>query len=174
MAALTPEALLDRFDDLPGLVADRLIGFRGGGKFRAICFVPIPLACLTTCRRCCWPHKQRMTEIFHLAVSPSRNPSRTTGNRGGALSVLRHGRLHRYNVAAGELGETALLEQEFAAQMGAKYCLGRGLGRLCAGHMALRAVGVGPGDPVLTNAFTLAPVPGSIASVGSRSRCLWA
>ncbi|MEY8842547.1 aminotransferase, partial [Cribrihabitans sp. XS_ASV171] len=27
-----------------------------------------------------------------------------------ALAVLRHGRLHRYNLAPGELGETALLE----------------------------------------------------------------
>jgi dTDP-4-amino-4,6-dideoxygalactose transaminase len=32
---------------------------------------------------------------------------------------------------------------------------------------ALRALGVRPGDKVLTNAFTLAPVPGSIASVGA-------
>ena len=33
---------------------------------------------------------------------------------------------------------------------------------------ALRALQVGPGDPVLSNAFTLAPVPGAIASVGAR------
>ena len=32
-----------------------------------------------------------------------------------ALVVMRHGRLHRYNVESGELGEAALLEQEFAA-----------------------------------------------------------
>lgn len=32
---------------------------------------------------------------------------------------------------------------------------------------ALRALGVKPGDKVLTNAFTLAPVPGAIASVGA-------
>ena len=30
--------------------------------------------------------------------------------------------------------------------------------------LALRALGIGPGDRVLTNAFTLAPVPGAIAS----------
>ena len=29
-------------------------------------------------------------------------------------------------------------------------------------------MGVGPGEPVLTNAFTLAPVPGSIAAIGAR------
>ena len=83
-----------------------------------------------------------------------------------ALAVLRHGRLHRYNVAEGEAGETALLEQEFAAQMGAEYCLAVASGGYALAT-ALRAVGVKPGDRVLTNAFTLAPVPGSIASVGA-------
>ncbi|MDU8910531.1 DegT/DnrJ/EryC1/StrS family aminotransferase [Aestuariicoccus sp. MJ-SS9] len=83
-----------------------------------------------------------------------------------ALEVLRHGRLHRYNTAPGELSETALLEQEFAAQTGAKYCLAVASGGY-AMATALRAVGIGPGDKVLTNAFTLAPVPGSIASVGA-------
>ncbi|SLN33832.1 L-glutamine:2-deoxy-scyllo-inosose aminotransferase [Falsiruegeria litorea R37] len=84
-----------------------------------------------------------------------------------ALAVLRHGRLHRYNVAEGELGETALLEQEFAAQTGAKYCLAVASGGY-AMATAMRAVGVQPGDAVLTNAFTLAPVPGAIASVNAR------
>ncbi|KIC10108.1 aminotransferase [Leisingera sp. ANG-M1] len=83
-----------------------------------------------------------------------------------ALAVLRHGRLHRYNVADGEEGETALLEQEFADQMGAKYCLAVASGGYALA-ISLRAVGVKPGDKVLTNAFTLAPVPGSIASVGA-------
>ncbi len=84
-----------------------------------------------------------------------------------AVDVLRHGRLHRYNVAPTELSETALLEQEFAAQTGAKYCLAVASGGYALAT-ALRAIGVQPGDPVLTNAFTLAPVPGAIASVGAR------
>ena len=83
-----------------------------------------------------------------------------------AVAVMRSGRLHRYNTAAGELAETALLEQEFAAQVGAKYCLAVASGGY-AMATALRAVGVKPGDKVLTNAFTLAPVPGSIAAVGA-------
>ena len=83
-----------------------------------------------------------------------------------ALTVMQHGRLHRYNVEPGELGETALLEQEFAAQTGAKYCLAVASGGYALAT-ALRAVGVKHGDKVLTNAFTLAPVPGSIASVGA-------
>ncbi len=83
-----------------------------------------------------------------------------------ALAVLRHGRLHRYNTAPGETAETALLEQEFAAFTGARYCLAVASGGYALG-CALRAVGVVPGDRVLTNAFTLAPVPGAIASVGA-------
>ena len=84
-----------------------------------------------------------------------------------AIAVLRHGRLHRYNTAAGEIAEAALLEEEFASLMGAKYCLAVASGGYALG-CALRAVGVQAGDPVLTNAFTLAPVPGAIASVGAR------
>lgn len=83
-----------------------------------------------------------------------------------AMAVLNGGRLHRYNTAPGELSETALLEQEFAASVSAKYCLAVASGGY-AMATALRALGVGPGDKVLTNAFTLAPVPGSIASVNA-------
>jgi dTDP-4-amino-4,6-dideoxygalactose transaminase len=83
-----------------------------------------------------------------------------------AVEVLRHGRLHRYNTTAGEIAETALLEEEFAALTGARYCLAVGSGGI-AMTTALRAAGVGPGTKVLTNAFTLAPVPGAIAAVGA-------
>jgi dTDP-4-amino-4,6-dideoxygalactose transaminase len=84
-----------------------------------------------------------------------------------AMAVLRHGRLHRYNTAPGEVAETALLEEEFAALTGARYCLAVASGGY-AMATALRALQVRPGDPVLSNAFTLAPVPGSIASIGAR------
>ncbi|THD82814.1 aminotransferase [Aliigemmobacter aestuarii] len=83
-----------------------------------------------------------------------------------ALRVMRSGRLHRYNTVEGETAEAALLEQEFAAQTGAKYCLAVASGGYALA-CALRAVGVAPGDRVLTNAFTLAPVPGAIASLGA-------
>jgi dTDP-4-amino-4,6-dideoxygalactose transaminase len=84
-----------------------------------------------------------------------------------AMAVLRHGRLHRYNTAPGEVAETVLLEEEFAAYVGAKYCLALASGG-AAMACALRALQVRPGDPVLSNAFTLAPVPGAIASLGAR------
>ena len=83
-----------------------------------------------------------------------------------ALRVLRSGRLHRYNTVPGELSETALLEQDFAAFTGARYCLAVASGGYAL-SCALRAVGVRPGDRVLSNAFTLAPVPGAIAAVGA-------
>ena len=83
-----------------------------------------------------------------------------------ALAVLRHGRLHRYNLSGDESGEVALLEQEFADAMGAKYCLAVTSGGY-AMATALRAIGVSPGDTVLSNAFTLAPVPGAIAGVAA-------
>ncbi len=83
-----------------------------------------------------------------------------------ALAVLQHGRLHRYNTAGDEIAETALLEEEFAAQTGARFCLAVASGGY-AMTTALRACGIGHGDTVLTNAFTLAPVPGAIAAVGA-------
>lgn len=83
-----------------------------------------------------------------------------------ALAVLRHGRLHRYNTVGDEISETAALEEEFAAYTGARYCLAVASGGYALG-CALRALGVGPGDRVLTNAFTLAPVPGAVAAVGA-------
>ena len=82
-----------------------------------------------------------------------------------ANAVMRSGRLHRYNTAPDEISETAQLEEEFAAATGAKYCLAVASGGY-AMTTALRASGVKHGDKVLTNAFTLAPVPGAIAAVG--------
>ncbi len=84
-----------------------------------------------------------------------------------ALRVMQSGRLHRYNTAPGEVAETVLLEQEFAASIGANYCLAVASGGYAIAT-ALRACGVKPGDNVLTNAFTLAPVPGAIAGLGAR------
>jgi len=83
-----------------------------------------------------------------------------------ALAVMGHGRLHRYNTVDGEISEAALLEEEFATYTGASYCLAVASGGY-AMTTALRACGIGHGDKVLTNAFTLAPVPGAIAAVGA-------
>lgn len=105
-----------------------------------------------------------MTEIFKGSFT-QQEPIPEEGIE-AAVAVMRHGRLHRYNVADGELGETALLEQEFAEFTGAKYALAVASGGYAMGA-ALRAIGVGPGDKVLSNGFTLAPVPGAIVAVNA-------
>ncbi len=84
-----------------------------------------------------------------------------------AERVLRTAALHRYQSDEGQLSETALLEQAFAAWQGSAFCIALASGGQ-AMQLALRAVGVTAGDPVLTNAFTLAPVPGAIWAVGGK------
>ena len=85
-----------------------------------------------------------------------------------AAAVMRSGRLHRYNVVDGEVPETVALENEFAAYMGARFCLACTSGGYAL-QTALRAFGVSPGEPVLTNGFTLSPVPGAIAAAGGEA-----
>ena len=109
-------------------------------------------------------HHPPMTERFHGTFT-QQEPIPEEGIA-AAVDVLRHGRLHRYNTVADEVAEVARLEVEFAAYVGARYCLAVASGGYAMG-CALRAAGVKPGDRVLSNAFTLAPVPGAIASVGA-------
>ena len=85
-----------------------------------------------------------------------------------ALGLMRDGRLFRYGEDRDSIPEAALLEQEFAAYMGAKYCLGVNSGG-CALYLALKGAGVEAGDKVLVNAFTLAPVPGAIDHAGAEA-----
>ena len=82
-----------------------------------------------------------------------------------AVEVMQSGRLHRYNTAAGEASEVSLLEAEFASYIGTKYCLA------CAScgsalYLALKSADVQPGDKILANAYTLAPVPGAMVNAG--------
>jgi dTDP-4-amino-4,6-dideoxygalactose transaminase len=105
-----------------------------------------------------------MTEVFTGSFT-QQDPIPDEGIA-AALDVMRGGRLHRYNTRPGETSEVEALEAEFAAWLGVTYCLAVASGGY-AMSTALRAVGVTPGDTVLSNAFTLAPVPGAIASVGA-------
>ena len=82
-----------------------------------------------------------------------------------AVRVMQSGRLHRYNTIEGEISEASALEADYAAYQGAKYCLACASGGY-AMTTALRAAGLRQGEPVLTNGFTLAPVPGSIVAAG--------
>ncbi|HYF06944.1 MAG TPA: DegT/DnrJ/EryC1/StrS family aminotransferase, partial [Acetobacteraceae bacterium] len=83
-----------------------------------------------------------------------------------AEAVLRGGWLHRYGETLGDSAEAALLEEEFAALLGRRYCVAV---NSCGSAMflALICTGVRPGDRVLMNGFTLSPVPGAIAHAGA-------
>ena len=83
-----------------------------------------------------------------------------------AVRVMRSGRLHRYNTLEGESGEVERLEAEFAGYQGSRYCLACTSGGYAL-QVALRSLGVGAGDQVLCNGWTLAPVPGAICATGA-------
>ncbi len=84
-----------------------------------------------------------------------------------ALALLQSGKLHRYGEASAAPAEAAQLETEFAASLGRRHAVGM---NSCGSTMfvALKALGVKPGDAVLSNGFTLAPVPGAVAHAGAR------
>lgn len=105
----------------------------------------------------------KMKKQFKKAFTQQEPISEETIARVG--DILRGGRLHRYNTIAGEVSEASMLEAEFAAWQGTKYCLATTSGGQ-AMQVALRAVGVKPGIKVLANAYTLAPVPGAIFATG--------
>lgn len=105
-----------------------------------------------------------MTEIFTKPFTQQEPLPEAAIKR--AEEILRTGRLHRYNTAAGETSEATLLEEEYAAYQGAKFCLAVTSGGQ-AMQIALRATGVKPGTKVLANAYTLAPVPGALHATGA-------
>jgi len=83
-----------------------------------------------------------------------------------AVEIMQTGRLHRYNLLPDEVGEVAALEMEYAKWQGADYCVACASGGYAI-QLGLRICGVKPGDKVLANAYTLAPVPGAIHNVGA-------
>jgi dTDP-4-amino-4,6-dideoxygalactose transaminase len=106
-----------------------------------------------------------MTEVFRKSFTQQEPISESAIAR--AVDVMRSGRLHRYNVAPGEIGPVAEFERAFANWLNVPFALALASGGQAL-QIALRAAGVKPGDRVLTNGFTLAPVPGAIAAVGAR------
>lgn len=83
-----------------------------------------------------------------------------------ANELMTSGRLFRYDeTGAGEL-DVAGLEAAFAELIGRRYCVAF---NSCGASMAasMIAAGVPRGEPVLMNAFTLAPVPGAIVHAGA-------
>ncbi|MFM9974408.1 MAG: DegT/DnrJ/EryC1/StrS family aminotransferase [Beijerinckiaceae bacterium] len=84
-----------------------------------------------------------------------------------ANELMRSGRLFRYGEMGADQLDVSLLEQEFAEFVGRRYCIAvnSGGGAL---FLALKVLDVRPGDPVLVNGFTLAPVPGAIVHANAR------
>jgi dTDP-4-amino-4,6-dideoxygalactose transaminase len=82
-------------------------------------------------------------------------------------ALMASGKLHRYGETGARPSEVSSLEAEFAAELGVRYCVAM---NSCGSTMfvALKAAGVKAGDAVLSNCFTLAPVPGAIAHAGAR------
>jgi len=107
-----------------------------------------------------------------MAAAPldltAQEPIPAAGVR-AALALLESGKLHRYGEASTVAAEAALLEAEFAASLGVRYAVGM---NSCGSTMfiALKSLGVRPGDVVLSNCFTLAPVPGAVVHAGAQLR----
>ncbi len=106
-----------------------------------------------------------------LTLDLSAPPSIPEEAIAAAEAVLRSGWTHRYGETLGDASDAALLEAEFAAHLGTRYCVAvNSCGS--AMYLALLCTGVRPGDRVLMNAFTLAPVPVPSPMRG-RSTCWW-
>lgn len=84
-----------------------------------------------------------------------------------AVALMRSGHLHRYGEFGAGEPHAALLEEEFAAYLGSSYAVAVSSGG-AAIFLALKVAGIRPGDPVLVNAFNLAPVPGAIDHAGAK------
>merc|ERR1712224_1038336 len=80
--------------------------------------------------------------------------------------VMRGGRLFRYCATSAETSQVAQAEKEFAAMVNQKYALGV---NSCSSAimLALMAVGVEPGDQVITNGFTFTALPSTIMRLGA-------
>ena len=85
-----------------------------------------------------------------------------------AVQIMRSGALFRYAETGASGSAAALLEVEFAESLGRRYAIGV---NSCGSalFLALHCLGVGAGDVVLMNSWTLAPVPGAVQHVGARS-----
>jgi dTDP-4-amino-4,6-dideoxygalactose transaminase len=85
-----------------------------------------------------------------------------------ATELMRTGKLFRYTEAGAEPSEAAAWESEFATYTGRRHAVAV---NSCGAslYLALHCLGVRPGDPVLVNSWTLAPVPGAVHHAGARA-----
>ena len=85
-----------------------------------------------------------------------------------AVALMRSGALFRYAEVAGQPSHVAEWETEFAAYLGRRYAVATSS---CGAalFLALHSLGVRRDEPVLLNAWTLAPVPGAVRHAGARA-----
>jgi dTDP-4-amino-4,6-dideoxygalactose transaminase len=103
---------------------------------------------------------------IRVQVDLSQPPGIPEAGAARVNELLRTGWLHRYGETFGDASDVSLLEDDFANLVGTTYCVAA---NSCGSTMFLALIcsGVKPGDKVLMNAFTLAPVPGAIAHAGA-------
>ena len=108
-----------------------------------------------------------MNEHEPLALDLTQQEPIPPAGVAAALALMASGKLHRYGEVGAKPSEVSLLEAEVAQQLGTRFCVAM---NSCGSTMfvALKAAGVKPGDAVMSNCFTLAPVPGAIAHAGAR------
>jgi dTDP-4-amino-4,6-dideoxygalactose transaminase len=107
-----------------------------------------------------------MTSMPHLVRDLTEPEPIPEAGIARANELMRSGRLFRYGEMGADQLDVSLLEQEFARFLGRQYCVALNSGG-SAIFMALKVLDVQPGDPVLVNGFTLAPVPGAIVHAGA-------
>ena len=90
-----------------------------------------------------------------------------TGAQERVAALMADGWLHRYGEASARgASSAARLEAAMAALVGRRYAVAL---NSCGSalFLALKGAGIGPGDKVLVNAFTLGPVPGAVLHCGA-------
>jgi len=110
-----------------------------------------------------WPAFFDATLIYNMKFNksfdtPNSIPEEAIRN---AVTQMEHGMLYRYGHNSDDFSEVSKLEAAFGQYTGHKYVVAV---NSCGSAMfiALKAMGVQPGDGVFTNAFTFTAVPSSI------------
>ncbi len=106
-----------------------------------------------------------MTQLPTIELDFTEQPPIPDAGIARANELLTSGRLFRYGETGSRELDVAKLESDYAESVGRRYCIAF---NSCGASLAagLMAAGLERGEPVLMNAFTLAPVPGAVVHAG--------